>query len=316
MEAALIKKYEEALSKNPKSPAFVKLGELYRKMGMYDRAMRIYRDGIKYYPTYVMGRLGLAFCYYDLEQFELTYTTLKPMVHSTRDNLRLQKLFAQCCERLGYKAESLETWKYLLFMNPKDEEVATRILSLEAISMSEEKCVAERTFPAPIFDLEQIETSLSTDVDDWIKVDLTSRKEIEKPEPSKPEIKVEELGPLEAKEVVKEEAVEKVDCEAPPDSRPLMSLTLVDLYIDQGYNEKARELLENMLELNPDEEKLQQRLSQIEFRQQEENGHKKLLRLIEEKQDSFKQGGDMPVKKLDNFLREVVRRAKEKLRRA
>ena len=129
----LFLKYQADYEKNPRSRVFAPLAETYRKLGMTDKAMEILSQGIRFHPTYIMGYLGLAFCYFDLRQYSLAYNTLRPLVETSRDNIRLQKLFAEICLELGYREESLDTFKYLLFINPRDKEVAMQVATLESL---------------------------------------------------------------------------------------------------------------------------------------------------------------------------------------
>ena len=62
----------------------------------------------------------MAQCYFDLEQFNLAYNTLSPLIDKNRENIRLQRLFAKICEKTNHEIEAVEAYKYLLFLNPKD----------------------------------------------------------------------------------------------------------------------------------------------------------------------------------------------------
>lgn len=315
MEAALVKKYEEALARDPSSRVFAQLGELYRKMGMHDRAMLVYRDGVKRHPSYVLGYLGLAFCYYDLEQFQLAYATLRPLVDSARDNLRLQKLFARCCENLNYQDEALETWKYLLFINPKDSEATAKVMALESGTSSTEP-QATSMVETQSFKIDHLSPSPVDDVDDWVRVDLAKQEnEIEMPEVKAEQTRTISVIPVDEEESEPEPVAIKQEA-------PIVSLTLVDLYIAQGHREKAQEVLEKMHELNPSDERVKLKLdeltqvNQIEEEIAEDDGHSKLLKLVEEKQSSFTEDEDGEVevttRRLDNFLQSLKRRAQEK----
>lgn len=311
MEAALVKKYEEALARDPNSRVFAQLGELYRKLGMHDRAMIVYRDGVKRHPSYVLGYLGLAFCYFDLEQYQLAYATLRPLVESSRDNLRLLKLFAKCCENLSYQDEALETWKYLLFINPKDAEAAAKVMALESGREHVSETQAE-TAPRT-FSIDHLKSSPIDDVDDWVRVDL-----------AKHEARVDVPLPKSGSDATKPEVVvgKKTEPSDVKQEAPIVSLTLVDLYIAQGHCEKAQEVLEKMLELNPSDERVKQKLTELvnvnvnTEEATEDDGHSKLLKLVEEKQGSFEEdeSGEVEIttRRLDNFLESLKRRAQEK----
>lgn len=310
MEAALVKKYEDALAKDPTSRVFAQLGELYRKLGMFDKAFIVYRDGIKHHPSYILGYLGLAFCYVDLEQYQLAYATLRPLVETSRDNLRLQRLFAECCERLNYKDEALETWKYLLFINSKDPQASAKVAALEAIDSNSIEAIRDTNYKK--FEVDKIISTPLDDVDDWIRVDLSLEQEsTQKAQPS-----IHELSVIAQKD-------KKTEQESAGTEAPLMSLTLVDLYIAQGHQAKAYEVLQKMQELNPSDERIKSRLASMQSvdsdessNDNEDDGHQRLLKIIEQKQDSFKDDEnnvDTDISdKLNRFLNGIKRRAQEK----
>src|SRR5690606_26238009 len=102
---------------------FAPLAETYRKLGMYEEAFKILRRGINLHPSYTLGYIVLANCYFDKGQFELAYNVLRPHVDNNLENLSLQKLFSKLCEQLGYLEEALQTYKYLLLLNPSDKDV-------------------------------------------------------------------------------------------------------------------------------------------------------------------------------------------------
>ncbi len=305
MEAALVKKYEDMLANDPSSRAFSQLGELYRKLGMVDKALALYREGIKKHPSYTLGYMGLAFCYYDLDQYQLSYATLRPIVESARDNIRMQKLFAQCCEKLNYKDEALTTWKYLLFINPKDAEYSARVTALESDPNETDH---DTKYPQS-FEVEKIHASPIDDVDDWIRMDLSEGSS------SQPQLNLIENTEHE------EPSVEESESES-----PLMSLTLVDLYIAQGHIDKAKEVLIKMSELNPSDVRIEKRLleinqnteSEFEAEGSEEDAHSKLLKMVEEKQNTFvdeEENEDshfQSVNLLDKFLVQIKQRAEQK----
>lgn len=127
----LFLRYQSDYEKNPRSRVFAPLAEMYRKVGMVEKAMEILVLGIKYNPDYVMGYLGLGFCYYDIKQYKLAYDTIKNLIESHRDNLRLQKLFVDVCMALTFYEEALSTCKYLVFINPRDKESVDNLAILE-----------------------------------------------------------------------------------------------------------------------------------------------------------------------------------------
>jgi tetratricopeptide (TPR) repeat protein len=327
----LFLKYQEDFEKNPRSRVFAPLAETYRKLGMTDKAMEILSQGIRFHPTYVMGYLGLAFCYFDIRQFNLAYSTLRPLVENSRDNIRLQKLFADVCLELGYRDEALDTYKYLLFINPRDKEAADRVSTLEKILEEQYKPVhqpiyiPESEFKSPaiashneqMFDIDKLENrpnASQADFDDWMALDLSREQKLTKTsdpydswnlkkgdghldlshkEDAK-EIVIEEIQAEEApvekmadiqreehrwpqEETVHHDSLKidldldsdetlELEQEAPKETikeTPLVTHTLVDLYIGQGHIEKALEVLGKILSLNPRDQKTIDKISEI-----------------------------------------------------
>lgn len=306
----LFLKYQSDFEKNPRSRVFAPLAETYRKLGMTDKAMEILSQGIRFHPTYVMGYLGLAFCYFDLKQFNLAYTTLRPLIENNRDNLRLQKLFADVCIELGKDEEALETFKYLLFINPRDKEVAEQVSRLEKkiedrykpthkpIIIPENELSSQRIGPSesPLFDVDKLASEPKNDFDDWMTVDLSHdsksaakpvaaaekketdydqwnvkksdqvHKVVEEPVKLAPvpqeDFRTYEVHlDLDDDRVFDEEITEQPH--ADEEEAPLVTHTLVDLYCGQGHIEKALEVLEKILILNPNDQKTIKKIREI-----------------------------------------------------
>jgi tetratricopeptide (TPR) repeat protein len=253
----LFLKYQEDFEKNPKSRVFAPLAEIYRKVGMTEKAMEVLSQGLRYHPAYVIGYLGLAFCYYDIRQYNLAYSTLKPFIDENRDNLRMQKLFSDICLALFKKDEALQTLKYLLFLNAKDKEVAAAVMELEqemesaAVNKHVPIIIPEEpedisALNEPTFQIEKLETAPKENFDDWMTVNLKTENqqnsEQENSNDSKHNIEW---------HVDEEEAVEPSII----DTTPVVTHTLVDLYCSQGHLEKAIEILEKILILNPSDQR-------------------------------------------------------------
>jgi len=326
----LFLKYQADFEKNSRSRVFAPLAETYRKLGMTDKAMEILSQGIRFHPTYLMGYLGLAFCYYDIKQYNLAYSTLRPFVESNRDNIRLQKLFSDVCMELGKKEEALETLKYLLFINPRDKVIADLVQSVEKEVDNKylthhrpiiipEKEFANEASPnskSELFDLEKLNNTKNetqNDFDDWMTLDLNPeistesssinnnfdlwnlkkgdevlnlQNEHRNEEVKKLDVKLnfEDEVENEVEDEVEDEGAEESDFQmkqamietlkspiskqAPKENiinnTPLVTHTLVDLYCGQGHTEKALEVLQKILLLNPNDQRTINKIKEIE----------------------------------------------------
>tara|TARA_Y100000768_G_C23991165_1_gene693303 strand:- start:59 stop:1006 length:948 start_codon:yes stop_codon:yes gene_type:complete len=265
--SSLLAKYTLQYEKNPKSRVFAPLAEIYRKLGMMDEAFELLKNGIRYHPSYTLGYIVLANCYYDNRNYEMAYNTVRPFVAQNLENITLQKLFGDVCEKLGFLEEALQTYKYLLLLNPRDEIVANAVKYLEE-DLAE---VEEENF-----DLK--ETSESNE-DDWVQMNFNQKENSD--ENSVENWQVTKKSPLEE---FKEEVVSKklkisehelddqffhedFDNEnseqSHEDEAPIITHTLVDLYCKQGHIDKAKEILENILELHPKDQATKNRLAEL-----------------------------------------------------
>jgi pentatricopeptide repeat protein len=284
LSSPLILKYHKTLEDNPKSRVFAPLAESYRKLGQIDEALQILKSGLRHHPTYILGHLGLADCYFEIEEFNLAYTTLKPFIKENKDNLRLMKLFASICLKTDAKDEALDAFKYLLFLNPRDREVANNVKILEdeikqssvKINFSKEDGKVE-TFEANAgFNLKELEShpAKETNIDEWIQIDFQTEDEAQEKtiEIDQWNLKKNETLPKEVEKVeshrhfsfeVKENVENKIETNFSTSDSPVITHTLVDLYCKQGHIEKACEILENILALNPNDQKTKAKLTEV-----------------------------------------------------
>ncbi len=253
----LIAKYEDQLERDPRSRVFAPLAEAYRKVGLIENAFKVLQKGIRYNPDYLLGYLTLAQCYIDKGEYPLSYSTLRPLAPLHRDNIRLQNLFAVSAEKTGNKSEALDTFKYLLFLQPKDDKVAYHVQRLEK-ELGESALYEEKVEEEIQFDIDALKPSPELDraLDDWVQVDLNQEQEEDFEEWSTEVKKIDE-------EPVKVEVVEKPLEVEEVEATPVITHTLVDLYLQQGHKEKALELLEKIAEIQPENKDTQKRLEEL-----------------------------------------------------
>lgn len=318
-QSAVLAKYFSMYKKNPRSKVFAPLAESFRKLGMLDDAFKILKEGIRHHPNYTLGYIVLAHCYFDQGKFDLTYNTLRPIVSQNADNISLQKIFAQACMNLGHLEEALDTYKYLLFMNPREKFFIEQVKKLEDdLMIGHRKLSLEQLVKAP--ELEKLPASkIQTLEDDWVQVDFNKTNEpVAEAETKKLETSanenewVMEKPGVNQHPILKEETIatrsledeffadefeEYGDIEeaalpsAASSEVPIVSHTLIDLYCAQHYYDKAIELLNKILELNPGDKSTQAKLEQVMKLKgeshphlssvTEEDGHEELISIIE-----------------------------------
>jgi len=274
--SSLLAKYTLMYEKKPRSRVFAPLAETYRKIGMIDEALKILKEGIKNHPSYTLGYVVLGSCYFDMQNYEMSYNTIRPFVSQNLENITLQKLFAKTCINLGYLEEALQTFKYLLLINPKDQNVADQIKLLEddlLVNVDD--------------NIEPTSTDSTFSEDDWVQVNFSSNKQIEEKVDELDSWKVEK-NPLDKfKEEIGGNVIQitqrnlddeyfhedfdnkdnelKEEVSEQEEEIPFITHTLVDLYCSQGHIDRAIVVLENILELHPNDESTKQRLAELKL---------------------------------------------------
>ncbi len=335
-------KYYAQFKKKPRSKVFAPLAESFRRLGMLDDAFKILREGIKNHPNYPLGYIVLAHCYYDQEKYDLTYHTLRPFVSKNADNISMQKIFAEACLKIGHHDEALETYKYLLFLNPRDKFFAEQVKKLEDdLKIGHKVLSVDQLIRAPgLVEKNNVETL----DDDWIQVDFneyftqpekTEDKSLlsvnedwvmSKPSTiSHPILKTEEIQERDledeyfADEFEKEHGPSEEAGSETKIDEPIVSHTLIDLYCAQDYFDKAVELLEKIIELNPSDKISNEKLVQVKKLRDskktslkmvdEQDGHDELISIIEHQVKQASPKKDLIEKKFQMFLNALKERS-------
>lgn len=123
-----LKKYQE----DPSSRVFAPLAESYRKAGMPDEAIEIAREGLRFHPGFIGGRVALARALYDKKLYQEVVDELSSVARDVPDNLVAQRLIAESHLMLGQVADALSAYKMLLYFSPSDRETAQIVHELEA----------------------------------------------------------------------------------------------------------------------------------------------------------------------------------------
>ena len=86
-----LRKYQE----DPTSRIFAPLAEAYRKAGLVDEAVEIAREGLRFHPTFIGGRVALARCLFDKKLYQDVVDELSNVVRDVPDNLVAQRIIAE-----------------------------------------------------------------------------------------------------------------------------------------------------------------------------------------------------------------------------
>ncbi|MBI2521590.1 MAG: hypothetical protein HYV97_14335 [Bdellovibrio sp.] len=312
----IILKYENQLERDPNSLVFAALAEAYRKSGNFEGAFQVLRDGIKNHPLYKFAYFTLAHCYFDVNQYQLAYTTLRPFVANERENFRVQNLFAEICLKLGQTEEALESLKYCLFLAPKNHDVAKKIKEIEQSISPTIDTLNEIATKTEIpngnvqFEVKNLNPAgpKDIDIDEWKQVDLSFNPHKQQSGEEEQAGRDWQIGPIsdvvpserETPDVLPKEVHPDIEDEQelnPKNDAPIITHTLVDLYCAQGLYQNGIEILQKILELNPQDQKSRARLQEL----------RQLVAMHSSKSDEKRELHS----RLESFLKAIKERARQ-----
>jgi tetratricopeptide (TPR) repeat protein len=138
------------LAKDPQSKAFLPLAEEYCKVGMWEEAVSVLEDGLKYYPGFITAMVMLGRAYDQLNQPTKARAVLEGAIKLSPENLRAHRTLIKIYAAQGLTREVMASCRVILAMNPKDEEALSVQSSLgvqepdKATTLSEGTLASEK----------------------------------------------------------------------------------------------------------------------------------------------------------------------------
>ncbi|MFZ4859553.1 MAG: tetratricopeptide repeat protein [Desulfuromonadaceae bacterium] len=221
-----IKALEERLSNAPDSFCFAGLSSVYLKAGLIDDALHVAREGVAKHPRYLAGQRALSLACHAKGLNEEALTTLKQIVVAVPEDVPSQKLLGRLLLEAGEQDSAIQVYRIALEFAPEDVECRLQLESLEKSAG-----VAGSSF---------MNDDGSEDDDEEIIEDLEILDEFDE--------EYSEAKPLSS--------------EAAHD--PLTTVTLAELYVTQGYLAKALEIYRAILNDNPTDRSIKERITELE----------------------------------------------------
>jgi tetratricopeptide (TPR) repeat protein len=236
---AEIKKYEDMLAKDPRSYCFAPLAELYRKLGLLEDAVQVAKRGIEVHPEYVGGYMAYGRTLFEMGLKDESKAALERVVKVTPDNFLAQKLLSQIYIEQGDDVSAEKALQVLVLLNPDDVEGK---LMLEALARAAEK-------------RDEAEQKIIADEDfSFENADLYSTCH-----------SVDECSEYsDFDEVQFDENLEEL--RMPSGRDPLATVTVAELYVKQGVLDRAIEVYTELLQADPDNDELKNRIFDLQRR--------------------------------------------------
>ena len=131
-EPSHFQEYLRRYREDPTSRLFAPLAEAYRSMGRVDEAITLCENGLKHHPDFHSGRVALARCLMDKNEFEEAKAELEQVIQVSPENLLAQRLLGDC--RLAVKdiEGALHAYKMALLLSPEDVVLSEKVHQLQS----------------------------------------------------------------------------------------------------------------------------------------------------------------------------------------
>lgn len=233
-----IKALDERLAREPDSFCFARLSEIYLKVGLVADALHTARTGVAKHPGYLAGQRALAMACNASGLHDECRAILERITAATPEDVEALKILASLYVAAGDRASAIRTYGTVLDFRPDDVGSATELEALRhggAMSSTVSSAAAQAT--------------VGLDEDEIIELSESDIHE----EPSD-----EELGVL----------TSGAGGGTLDHHDPLSTLTLAELYEQQGFLSKALEIYHTILADDPKNPRLLAKVAQLEEREQ------------------------------------------------
>ncbi len=258
-----IAKLEKALRRDPDSPRFARLADLYLKHGRIEQALELCQKGCVSFPDYATGFVVLSKCYEKRGDLEEAREAMGQALRIDPENPSGYKRLAHLFEQLDVAPLVLQSLRQAAYFDPFDTSLAEQIdrfssqTHQEAPTPEPEEVVAS-TAPVEATQPQALPPNQAPDDRDDLYGDTDDREllrllqEIEEEEAAEPAPEPEEPPP-------------PADSEpSAPKSKRIATMTLAEIYTTQGLTQKAIETYRELLEKEPNNTIIRSKLASLE----------------------------------------------------
>ena len=296
-----IEKFLDEWTKNPLSKVFVKLAEEYRKSGLLDEAKEVCEKGLKANPNYLSGNMVLAKVLFDKGEYDRSFEEVFKVTSVQTDNIMAQNLLLELYIKKGDKDNAIQVCDIISYLDPNNEEIKNKKIQMEKSGIIQEEEEEEEE--------EKTETPHDISDEDFQIEEEESEEDTE-------EFVLEDIDEEEEEEEGSEELMQG----------EFATNTVAELYIKQGFYEKGLNIYKEMLDESPNDDKLIEKINEIEKMMQEKESEEESAMeepsgeeaekeaafsdpQEEEKEEQESVDKEEKINRLTNFLNKIQRRS-------
>ncbi len=248
-----IAELRKKLDKDPASRLFAQLAEELRKEGRHEDAISVVRKGLEKSPNYPSARLTLARALLDAGRPGEARPELEQIVKASPDNILASRLLGEALQSLGESAQAIQQFERTLQLSPSDKSLLERTGELKR-SLAPPRPSAPDPGLVPT-----IAATVAPLPSVLPEVPLPSVFP-EVAMPASPEVLASSPVPQELPAVLM--PTEGVDPGG--QTLPLTSMTLADLYLQQGLKAEASAVLSQVLKDEPENVQAKSKFAAVE----------------------------------------------------
>ncbi len=293
-----IERLSEKWARDSTSLVFAPLADAYRRSSLVDEAIQVLEKGLKNHPNYTSARIVLGRCYQDKRMFELAREEFKKVLSFDPHNFVALQLMGDVSLSMGQKDAAMDVYKHLLELQPNNVKAREVLEGLEGEEKAEEVVPPEPEKPeptptpdtsfadyfgTPVGLSETAESSVESRQSRELPTSLDPHAVLSEAEPvaeleASPETGAEVPPPspeekargfseyLEPEPAAEERATEESEVAPPegaPPGKPIVTVTLAEIYERQGFKEKALETYQQLLNADPTNAEIRARVEEL-----------------------------------------------------
>lgn len=250
-----IQRYEDMLAADSKSLCFAPLSDLYRKLGLLDDAISTAQKGCAAHPEYALGFVALGNALYAKGQAAEARQALEKATALNPDHIQAMKVLSQIYAELGEISLARQVLGQLLKRDPDDLESNMLMSSLASAPASAPAAAPEEELLEEVEIIEELEEVIEEPAPEAAAAPKSAQP-ASAAVPVAPPAHVDELEDIWAIEDLEEPGLAQSPTtelpqkpSAAPD--PLTTATLAELYVSQGFLEKAIGIYRELLTAHP-----------------------------------------------------------------
>ena len=270
-----IKNYEEQLSKNPGSYLFAKLAEVYLKVGLIDDALHITRQGVTKYPNFIAGQRALAMACQEKGLLDECRAALEKVTAAQPEDGEAQKMLGRILFCEGNKEAAIRAFSTVLDFYPDDVECRLELDVLENVASTtsgeDVQAAAPIDWNTPSADLLDGQFAPFEEENEEVDEIIEDLEIVEVDESDL-------VGEYESEFAISD----LLKVEPPAKHDPLSTVTLAELYVQQGFIMKALEIYRSILSEDPGNQDVLARLTELDSKSEADKPPVGAIKFVEE----------------------------------